>query len=273
MNKTAISGRTALITGASSGIGKAIAEQFAAAGVNLVIAARRLERLSELAHRLSAEHGVRVIAEKLDVQKNDDVVAMFARVAKEGISIDIVVNNAGLALSTDKIQNGSVTNWHIVIDTNIKGVLHVTRAALLGMIERNYGHIINIGSVAGHDCYALGNVYCATKFAVRALSKSLRLDLVGTAIRVSEIDPGAVMTEFSEVRWNDKEKAKKHYEGFTPLTAYDIADAALYCATRPPHVNIAELVVYPQAQASVSTIFRGDSGDASASIFDIIQSK
>ena len=182
--------------------------------------------------------------------------SVFKKLESDGVDIDIVVNNAGIALSTDKLQDGKISNWETMIDTNVKGLLYVTRAALPCMIRRNQGHIINIGSVAGQTCYMGGNIYCATKHAVRAISKSLRLDLQGTAIRVSEIEPGAVETEFSEVRWNDKEKARQFYEDFKPLVAEDIADAVLYCATRPLHVNIAEVVVYPQAQASLTDICR-----------------
>jgi 3-hydroxy acid dehydrogenase / malonic semialdehyde reductase len=250
MHETQIKGQTALITGASSGIGKACAEQLATLGVNLVITARRMDRLKDLTGALSLQ-GVKVIPIQLDVRNNEEVEAVFKQLENERIEIDILVNNAGLALSTDKLQDGNLSNWNTMIDTNVKGLLHMTKAVLPSMIKKNRGHIINIGSVAGHGVYMAGNVYCATKHAVRAISKSLRMDLFGTAIRVSEVAPGAVHTEFSEVRWNDKERAKKLYEGFTPLTAADIADAIVYCATRPPHVNIAELVVYPQSQASL----------------------
>jgi 3-hydroxy acid dehydrogenase / malonic semialdehyde reductase len=256
MRTFSIKGQTAFITGASSGIGKACAEQFASMGVNLVIAARRLNRLTDLAIRLSEQFSVRVIPVELDVQINDQIEAVFRKLKDDKIEIDILINNAGLALSTDKIHKATIENWDIMIDTNIKGLLYVTRATLPNMIERNKGHIINIGSVAGHECYTGGNIYSATKHAVRAITKSLRIDLFGTALRVSEIDPGAVETEFSEVRWKDKDKAKKLYEGFNPLVADDIADVAVYCATRPPHVNVSEIIVYPQAQASVSQIYR-----------------
>jgi|SRR5579871_152195 len=256
MTAFSISGQTAFITGASSGIGLASAKHFAAAKVNLVIAARRIDRVRKLAQALAEEYSVSVLPLELDVQKSGQVEEVFNQLHKQQIDVDILVNNAGLALSTDKIQKGDTKNWDIMIDTNLKGLLYVTRAALPRMLERNRGHIINIGSVAGHDCYVGGNIYSATKHAVRALTKSLRIDLFGTPIRVSEIAPGAVETEFSEVRWNDKERAKKLYEGFLPLVADDIADAVVYCATRPPHVNISELVIYPQAQASVSQIHR-----------------
>lgn len=256
MKKSLVHSQTVFITGASSGIGKACAEQFAALGANLVITARRLDRLDSLADELREKYGIKCASIQLDVRNHEEVEAVFKKLAIDKIEVDILVNNAGLALASDKIQDGEIGNWETMIDTNIKGLLYVTKAVLPPMIERNHGHIINIGSIAGHGCYVTGNVYCATKHAVRAISKSLRLDLMGTAVRVSEVDPGAVETEFSEVRWNDKEKAKKFYQGFEPLVAEDIADAVVYCATRPPHVNIAELVVMPQAQASLTDVYR-----------------
>ncbi len=268
MKKSSIAGKTVFITGASSGIGKACAEQFAALGVNVVIAARRLDRIEKLAEELSSKYGIKAIPIELDVQKNEMVEAVFQDLEKKNIEIDILVNNAGLALSTDLMQNGKVDNWDVMIDTNLKGLLYVTKAFVGPMVKRNQGHIINIGSSAAHGCYMAGNVYSATKHAVRAISKSLRIDLLGTAIRVSEVDPGAVHTEFSEVRWNDKERASKLYEGFTPLVADDVADAVIYCATRPPHVNVAELVVYPQAQASLTDIYRQGQA-AGKNIFDV----
>ena len=264
-----IKNQTAFITGASSGIGKACAEQFAELGVNLVITARRLDSLKELARKLSSQHNIQCIPIELDVRSNEQVEAVFKKLENDKIEVDILVNNAGLALSIDKFQDGNVNNWDTMIDTNIKGVLYVTRAALPSMIKRNQGHIINIGSVAGHGCYASGNVYCATKYAVRALSKSLRMDLFGTKLRVSEVDPGAVETGFSEVRFNDKEKAKKLYQGFSPLLAEDIADTVIYCATRPLHVNIAEIVVFPQAQSSLTEICR--QGETPKDVFSSIK--
>jgi len=251
-----IKGQTVFITGASSGIGKACAEQFAELGCNLIIKARRADRLQALATELSSKYGIICIPIELDVRSNEQVEAVFKKLETDKIEIDILINNAGLGLTSDKIQDAKVGNWDTMIDTNIKGLLYVTKSALPFMMRKNHGHIINIGSVAGRYCYTGGNVYCATKHAVKAISKSLRLDLIGTAIRVSEIAPGAVETEFSEVRFNDKERAKKVYAGFSPLTADDIADTVLYCATRPPHMNIDELVVFPQAQASVTDIYR-----------------
>jgi 3-hydroxy acid dehydrogenase / malonic semialdehyde reductase len=266
MNKPSIAGQTVLITGSSSGIGKACAEQFALLGVHIILAARRLDRIQKIAEELSSQYGVKAIPIQLDVQKNNEVERVFQELERKKIDINILVNNAGLALSTDLMQEGKIYNWDVMIDTNLKGLLYVTRAFLAPMVKKNQGHIINIGSVAAHGCYVSGNIYSATKHAVRAISQSLRLDLSGTAIRISEVDPGAVLTEFSEVRWNDKERASKFYEGFTPLTPHDIADAVIYCATRPSHVNVAELVVYPQAQASLTTLYR--EGQPAKNLFD-----
>lgn len=271
MKKTDLKGKTIFVTGASSGIGKACAEQFASLGANLIITARRLERLKTLANELSSKHGIQVHCFQLDVRNNAEVVELFKQLEKNQLTVDVLINNAGLALSSDKMQDSNITNWEQMIDTNLKGVLYVIKAALTQMIQRNQGHIINIGSVAGHGYYMSGNVYCATKHAVRAISKCLRLDLMGTAIRVSEIDPGAVETEFSEVRWNDKDKAKKFYQGFEPLVAEDIADAVVYCATRPQHVNVAELVVFPQAQAGLTDIYRA--GEKTRDLFAAASSK
>lgn len=256
MKNNLIQGKTVFITGASSGIGKACAEQFASLGVNIVMSARRVDRLQSYARELSERYHIVATPLQLDVRKPHEIEEICKTLESKNISIDILVNNAGLALGMDKIQEGDIGNWDTMIDTNIKGLLYVTRAILPSMIKRNQGHVINIGSVAGHGCYPSGNVYCATKHAVRAISQSLRLDLLGTAIRVSEIDPGAVETEFSEVRLNDKEKAKNVYAGYQPLVAHDIADTVIYCATRPLHVNITEIIVHPQAQAFLTEIHR-----------------
>jgi 3-hydroxy acid dehydrogenase / malonic semialdehyde reductase len=251
-----IKGATALITGASSGIGKEISLQLAQLGVNLVITARRMDRLQILAEELATKYNIKVTPFQLDVQKNNEVEALFAKLKNEKIYVDILINNAGLALTTDKMQDATVDHWDTMIDTNVKGLLYMTRACLPGMIQRNEGHIVNIGSIAGRSCYPGGNIYCATKHAVKALSKSLRIDLLGTAIRVSEIAPGAVETEFSIVRFQDEDRAKKLYQGYTPLSAEDIADAIAYCLTRPLHVNVEEIVIYPQSQATASDIYR-----------------
>lgn len=245
-----VQSKIVLITGASSGIGEACAIQFASQGATLILTARRIDRLKALQADIQRQFETKVLTLKLDVQDKTQVKEMIHGLPKEWRCIDILVNNAGLALSSDKIQDGDNENWDIMIHTNISGLLYVTHAILPGMISRNCGHIVNIGSVAGHECYPNGNVYSATKHAVKAISKSLRLDLLGKAIRVTEIDPGAVHTEFSEVRWKDKERAEKFYSEFIPLAAEDIADAVLYAVTRPAHVDIAEMVIYSIDQAS-----------------------
>ncbi len=253
---TDLKNKIILITGASSGIGQACARLFAKQGAKLILCARRQERIENLAKELKELNNTQSLPLILDVQDKLEVTNLFDALPHAWQAIDILINNAGLALSSDPIQEGSLENWDKMIDTNIKGLLYVTRAVLPGMLKREYGHIINIGSIAGQECYPNGNVYCATKFAVKALSKSMRLDLIGSQIRVTEIAPGAVETEFSEVRWNDKEKAKAFYEDFNPLFAEDIADAAYYCLTRPAHVDIAEMIIMPTAQAAASQIDR-----------------
>lgn len=244
------------ITGASSGIGQACAEQFAQLGCHLILSARRIERIQTLATQLSQQYTVRALPIELDVRNKLAVVHSIESLTQDWQNIDILINNAGLALDSVPLQQGSLENWETMIQTNINGLLYVTHTVLQGMLLRNAGHIINISSVAGHDHYPLGNVYSATKHAVRALSKSLRLDLLGSKIRVSDVAPGAVNTEFSTVRWKDKERADTFYEDFTPLQANDIADAIIYCASRPPHVSIAELVIYPTDQASVNHLHK-----------------
>lgn len=243
-----------LITGASSGIGQACARLFAQNGSKLILCARRQERLENLIKELQTAHNSQCFPLPLDIRDKSAVEAALSALPTEWQSIDVLINNAGLALSSDPIQQGSFENWDTMIDTNIKGLLYVTRCVLPGMLSRKKGHIINLGSIAGYECYQNGNVYCATKHAVRALSQSMRLDLFGTSIRVTEIAPGAVETEFSEVRWKDKDKAKAFYEDFNPLFAEDIADAVYYCATRPPHVDIATMTIMPTVQSSASLI-------------------
>ena len=240
------------ITGASSGIGAACAEHFAQLGCHLILTARRRDKLKTLAMQLTQQYSIKAIDIELDVRNKQDVILTVNTLPQEWQSIDILINNAGLALDSLPLQQGNLDNWDTMIQTNINGLLYVTQTILKGMLIRNSGHIINISSIAGHDHYPMGNIYSATKHAVRALSKSLRLDLLGTKIRVSDVAPGAVNTEFSTVRWKDKEKADKFYEEFTALAATDVADAIVYCATRPPHVSIAELVIYPTDQASVN---------------------
>lgn len=249
--------KTVFITGASSGIGEACAKQFAAIGANLIISARRVERLEALSQQLKTEHGIKILALELDVSDKLKVIHTINNLPTEWQDIDVLVNNAGLALDSLTIQEGNIENWETMIDTNVKGLLYVTHAVIQNMVKRNSGHIVNISSTAGHDHYPTGNVYCATKHAVRSLSKNLRLDLLGKAIRVSDIAPGLTETEFSIVRWDDKEKADKFYSDFTPLVADDIADAVVYCTTRPLHVDVSEMVVMPVVQASANHVAKG----------------
>lgn len=245
-----------LITGASSGIGRACAQLFAAQGARIILSARRVERLESLASELSQQHGNTPFILPLDVRDKQQVKTQFASLPDKWQAIDVLINNAGLALDTLPLHQGIVDHWDTMIDTNVKGLLYVSREVIPGMLERECGHVINIGSIAGHSCYPNGNVYSATKHAVNALSKSMRLDMLGSPVRVTEIAPGAVETEFSEVRWNDKERAKEFYKDFEPLIAEDIADAALYCATRPPRVDIEEMIIMPTVQASANHLFR-----------------
>lgn len=248
---------TVLVTGASAGIGAACATAFAAAGASLVLVARRRERLESLAAGLRREHGTRSHLLALDVRDAGTVTQSLAQLHDAAGNPDVVVNNAGLARGVDPLQEGDVRDWDEMIDTNIKGLLYVTRAVLPGMIERGRGHIINIGSIAGHQTYPGGGVYCATKHAVNAITRSLRMDLLGTPLRVSTVDPGLVETEFSEVRFRgDEERAEKVYQGYQPLLPEDIANAVLFCATRPAHVNIDEIILMPTAQASATMVDR-----------------
>jgi serine 3-dehydrogenase len=251
--------RVALITGASSGIGAACARAFAGAGAHLILAARRTERVEAAAAQLRAGFGVETLALALDVTSRDQVAQVLGGLPERWVAIEILVNNAGLSRGLDKLHEGEFQDWEEMIDTNVKGLLYVTRAVLPGMVARGHGHVINIGSIAGHEVYPGGNVYCATKHAVGALTRALRLDLVGTGIRVSSVDPGMVETEFSIVRFHgDRERARKVYQGLQPLTAEDIADAVLWCATRPLHVNIQDILILPTAQASATLVHRAN---------------
>lgn len=245
-----------LITGASSGIGRACAELFAAQGARIILSARREERLEDLARKLTQKHHKEHFILPLDVRDKMKVKKQLEELPSEWQAIDVLINNAGLALDTLPLQQGIIEHWDTMIDTNIKGLLYVSREVMPGMLTRGRGHIINIGSIAGHAYYPNGNVYSATKHAVHAISKSMRLDMLGSPIRVTEIAPGAVETEFSEVRWNDKQRAKEFYKEFQPLIAEDIADAALYCATRPQRVDIEELIIMPTVQASANHLHR-----------------
>ena len=245
------------ITGASSGIGAACAEVFAREGSALILSARRSERLENIARTLRERYRVKIHTVRLDVTRQKDVANVFTSLPAEWQAIDILVNNAGLSRGLDKLQDGKIQDWEEMIDTNVKGLLYVSRALLPGMVQRNRGHVINIGSIAGRQLYPSGNVYCASKFAVHALNQGMKMDLLGTPIRVSSVDPGLVETEFSEVRFHgDRERAAKVYANMSPLHGDDVAEAVLFCATRPAHVNILEVVVLPTAQASVRDVHK-----------------
>ncbi len=245
------------ITGATSGIGEACAHAFAKLGANILLCARRVNQLKKLSEQLQHDYGVLVHYFECDVRNHVQVNCQLAALPADWKNVSVLINNAGLAAGLDAIQDADVQDWEDMINTNVKGLLYVTKAILPMMIDNNAGHIINIGSIAGHSVYPKGVVYCATKQAVNVLSTGLRMDLLGTNIRVSSVDPGAVETNFSHVRFKgDAERAAKVYEGFQPLAASDIADAIVYCATRPLHVNVSEMIVMPTAQAAVSMIAR-----------------
>jgi serine 3-dehydrogenase len=241
---------TVLISGASSGIGEACARTFGGAGHDLILVARREERLIRLSQELTSQYPIQVHLFPLDVRDLEKIKSLFESNTPLFQKVDILINNAGLARGLGPIQEGLPEDWDVMIDTNIKGMLYLLHSFLPGMIERKRGHIINIGSIAGHWVYEKGAVYCASKFAVKAINEGLRLDLHGTGIRVTAISPGMVETEFSEVRFGDKERAKALYANRKPLTAADIAETALWCAQRPPHVNIQEIILFPTDQAS-----------------------
>lgn len=246
--------KIAFVTGASSGIGKATAQLLAKNGWRVIATGRREERLQELVQEFG-EETVKTLV--FDVRDNSAVVAAVESLPPEWSNIDVLINNAGNAHGLASIQNGDVSDWDAMLDINVKGLLYVTKALLPAMVERKSGHIINIGSIAGKEAYANGNVYCASKFAVDALSKSMRIDLVQDGIKVSEVNPGAVDTEFSEVRFKgDKERAASVYQGFEALVADDIADVILFMVTRPAHVNLADVIILPAAQASATIIHR-----------------
>ncbi len=249
--------KNVFITGVTSGIGKSCAYAFAAEGANLIISARRLSLVEQIGKDIRNKFGVKVHTFKLDVQNKAEVDNSIKSLPEEFKKIDILVNNAGLGIGLDKFYEDNPEGWDAMIDTNVKGLLYVTHAVVKGMVERESGHIINIGSLAGHEAYPKGAVYCATKFAVDAITKSLRMDLVEKHIRVSTIDPGMVETNFSMIRFRgDAEKAKNVYKGVDPLTGDDIADAVVFCASRPANVNIAEMLILAGTQASAMVVHR-----------------
>ena len=249
--------KTVLITGASSGIGEACAKAFAREVSKLILIGRRTKLLKKLGDDLAAQFDIKALTVSLDIRDKNQVKKTIENLPEQYRSIDILINNAGLARGVTKIQDGSLDDWEEMIDTNFKGLLYITRAVIPGMIKRGGGDIINIGSIAGGQVYPGGNVYCATKHAVNAITKGLRIDLVDTPVRVSTVDPGMVETEFSIVRHHgDKDSADAVYKGMNPLHAEDIAEAVIFVVSRPAHVQIAEMLILPADQASAMVVHR-----------------
>lgn len=247
----------ALITGATSGIGKSTAIEFAKNGYDLIMTGRRQERLEELKAILTKEYSIKVLNLCFDVRDEKQVEAAINSIPTEFKTIDVLVNNAGLAAGLSTIQDGKLAHWEQMIDTNIKGLLYVTKHISKILIENKKGHIINVGSIAGKEVYANGNVYCATKHAVDALNKGMRIDLLPHGIKVSAVNPGMVETEFSIVRFDgDEERAKKVYENIQPLKPEDIAETIYWMASRPAHVNINDVIIMPTIQANSTTVLR-----------------
>ncbi len=247
----------ALVTGATSGIGKSTAEIFAKNGYDVIVTGRREKRLAELRKQLEAKYKIKVHSLCFDIRKLPEVEKAIASLTNEFKKIDVLVNNAGLAAGLSAIQDGNIDHWERMIDTNIKGLLYITRQVSKLMIENKKGHIINVGSIAGKEAYANGNVYCGTKHAVDALNKGMRIDLLPHGIKVSAVNPGMVETEFSVVRFDgDESRAKKVYDGFQPLTPDDVAETIYWMASRPAHVNINDVIIMPSAQANSTTVKR-----------------
>lgn len=249
--------RIVFVTGATSGIGKACAEQFAANSDNVIINGRRKERLEDLKKYLEEKYDTHVLCAPFDVQNKNEVFEKINAFPAEWKEIDVLINSAGLALGRDYFDEADMEDWQTMIGTNVSGLLYVTRAVLPSMKKRNSGHVINIGSVAGNEMYERGNTYCATKSAVDAISHTMRIDLLRHHIKVTNVKPGAVETEFSLVRFKgDEEKASQVYNGFTPLTANDVADSIFYCASLPPNVCINDLTITPTTQADGIYFFK-----------------
>jgi 3-hydroxy acid dehydrogenase/malonic semialdehyde reductase len=256
-NNNSLRGKTVFITGASSGIGKATAYSCAAEGARLLIAARRVERLVSEKDALKQAGAAAVHTLTLDVSNAQQVEQSLSGLPEEWRKIDILINNAGLSRGLDKLYEGKLRDWEEMIDTNVKGLLYVSRAVVPGMVARGSGHIVNLGSTAGHMTYPKGAVYCATKAAERSITEGLREDLLGTPIRVTTVDPGMVETEFSEVRFRgDQDRAAQVYQDITPLRPEDVADAIVYAVTRPAHVNVSTILITPVAQANSLLIER-----------------
>jgi 3-hydroxy acid dehydrogenase / malonic semialdehyde reductase len=254
-----LAGKVVFVTGASAGIGGATARAFAHEGAKLLLCARRLDKLSGIEHELRTLGAQDVHIFELDVRDNGEVESAINSLPDAWKEIEVLVNNAGLSRGLTKLYLDEIEDWEEMIDTNVKGLLYVTRAVVPGMVERGAGHVINLGSIAGHIAYPNGGVYCATKAAERFISDGLRLDLNGTPVRVTSVDPGMVKTDFSRVRFRgNDERAAKTYENVDPLTAEDIADVIVWAATRPPHVMIQSVVLTPTAQANPFVLTRGE---------------
>jgi NADP-dependent 3-hydroxy acid dehydrogenase YdfG len=252
-----LSNQCVLITGASSGIGKSCAQFFAQAGARLILAARRKEKLQTLSDELQKHYQTQTLLLGVDVQDCQAVTTAIEGLSADWKAIDVLINNAGLSRGLDKQYASPIQDWEEMIDTNIKGLLYVTRAIVPGMVAREHGHVVNIGSIAARQTYTGGSVYCATKAAVKSLSEGLKIDLLGTPVRVTNIEPGLVETEFSNVRFRgDDDRASSVYTGMTPLTPDDIAETILFAVTRPAHVNISEIFVIPTDQSSVTHVHR-----------------
>ncbi|MFT6850652.1 MAG: 3-hydroxy acid dehydrogenase/malonic semialdehyde reductase [Sphingobacteriales bacterium] len=249
-----MSKKTVLISGATSGIGQACAVAFAEAGFDLILTGRREQRLIDLSRKIKEKHKVAVQFLTFDIQINKECVEAISKITQD---IDVLINNAGLSQGLNPIQSGDLADWDTMIDTNVKGLLYLSKLIIPKMVKKGSGHIINLGSIAAKEVYPNGNVYCASKHAVDAITKGMRMDLLPLGIKVSLINPGLVNTEFSLVRFKgDKEKADKVYHGYDPLQAVDIAEAILFMATRPAHVNIDDLLIMPTAQASATQVLK-----------------
>ncbi|MFD0939419.1 SDR family NAD(P)-dependent oxidoreductase [Pedobacter boryungensis] len=249
--------KIALITGASSGIGEACAHLFAQQGYHLILLGRRENLLEKIAHHLADKYAIEVKKIQADVRDKENINYVLETLPANWKNVDVLINNAGLSQGLDPIDKGNTDDWDTMIDTNIKGLLYVSKVVSGWMVEQKKGHIINIGSIAGKEVYANGNVYCATKHAVEALNQGMRIDLLPHGIKVTAIHPGMVETEFSIVRFKgDESRAKKVYDGFEPLIAQDIAEAIWFAVSRPPHVNINDMLIMPTAQATATTVKR-----------------
>lgn len=263
---TSLKSKNIIITGATSGIGYACAESLSAEGANLFLLGRRKDRLEALSHELEEQFHIQAPFIAVDVRDRGLVNRAVETIQNTWNTIDGLINNAGLAAGHEPIASGSVEDWEQMIDTNVKGLLYITRQILPLMLQQGSGHIVNIGSISGHDVYAGGGVYCCTKYAVRALTETLRRETLGSGVRISAVDPGMTYTEFSDVRFKgDEARANAVYRGIEPLAASDVAEAILFCLTRPTHVNVGDLILWPTDQASVRDVHRKSNEDLTCS--------